>query len=516
MRAAREAAGRVVRHVDPARPRAVGRHGQLAHGVRQPLDGVARRRGGRGELGDLLEERVERLARGARRGRRRRARTPRRTSARRSRAGEARRRARAPSGASSSARRTKSLARLAAARRRARDSARRAAAAESTSSSPRWERRSGPSSAGDGPVERGQVAPAAEADPRAPHLAGDRRGGEIARAALAALRPVRAPRPLRPEAAQRQGAGRERLAETPGRVAAADPLEKRERGLARAAVGRGDAAGERARDPVLARQLPGERRIHGLVGVEDLDLVERDPLPEDAPERLAQLVLLADGAEETRAARRLGPGLGGVDRELRGGDRPRAARGRAARRRRARRLPGIRNSASLEAPRRSTPRAAAPRSRPRSGPRRGARRSGRGSARISFGLRGSAKADAGIASASSPAARSSSSVSWSARWRPGPITEPPEVRARVERLGARLLDERERLGARQEAQAVLSESRPDRAEGERADGLDAQVDPRVALAREPLDQRVADGQRGRDEDLLLERMLARRRGRAPR
>src|SRR4029079_3677445 len=154
------------------------------------------------------------------------------------------------------------------------------------------------------------VAPAAEADSRATHRAGDRRCGRIARAALRR----RGDRLL--EAPQREGAGRERFAETPRRVAAADPLEKRERGLAGSAVRRGDAARERARDPVLARQLPRERRIDGVVGVEDLDLVERDSLPQHAPERLAQLVLLADGAEETSAARGLGPGLGGVDREL--------------------------------------------------------------------------------------------------------------------------------------------------------------------------------------------------------
>ena len=77
-----------------------------------------------------------------------------------------------------------------------------------------------------------------------------------------------------------------------------------------------------------------------------------------------------------------------------------------------------------------------------------------------------------------------------------------------EELGAGLLDESQRLRAREQAQTLARELRARDAERDRADGLDAEVDPGVALAREPLDERVSDRERRRDEDLFLQRVLA--------
>ena len=96
---------------------------------------------------------------------------------------------------------------------------------------------------------------------------------------------------------------------------------------------------------------------------------------------------------------------------------------------------------------------------------------------------------------------------WSARWKPGPFAKLAEVGLRLQGLGAGLLDESQRLRAREQAQALPRELRARDAKRERANGLDAQVDPGMPFAGEALDERVADRERGRDENLLLQRML---------
>ncbi len=88
---------------------------------------------------------------------------------------------------------------------------------------------------------------------------------------------------------------------------------------------------------------------------------------------------------------------------------------------------------------------------------------------------------------------------------PGAIAERLEVAAGPEELAAGLLHHGQRLRARDQAEALTSEVRADELERQRADRLDAQVDPRVPLARQALDERVSDQQRRPDQDLLLER-----------
>ena len=192
-------------------------------------------------------------------------------------------------------------ARRAPARRRARASARRAFSS-SVGSSSRRDGRSGPFEVRDEPVERGDVAPAAPSHFRFAHRP---RGG----AGACGIRGVR-------EMAQRQGSRGEAFAQAIGGKSIGDPFEEGEGPLARIRVSHGDPAGKRALDAVLPRQLPRERRVHRCVRVEDLDLVEGNPLGEDAAECLPDLVFLADGPEELRLARLRRPVLGRVGREL--------------------------------------------------------------------------------------------------------------------------------------------------------------------------------------------------------
>ena len=113
-------------------------------------------------------------------------------------------------------------------------------------------------------------------------------------------------------AGKRQGARGERSTQRVGGKALRDPVEKRQRRLAGTGIGDRDAGREGAGDGVLARELPDERRVNGAVAVEDLDVVERDPVAEDRPEDLPDLVLLADRAEEARLPRDRLPGAGRI------------------------------------------------------------------------------------------------------------------------------------------------------------------------------------------------------------
>ena len=147
----------------------------------------------------------------------------------------------------------------------------------------------------------------APADLRLPQGAGH--GARAGRVGSATLRPL-----------EREGSGGQAPAEDVGFESVGDPVEEGERRLARVSESRGDAAGERAVETVLAGQLPDERGVGGGVGVEDLDLVERDLLLEDAAEHLADLVLFAARAEEARRRCDFEPALrrrGGETPELR-------------------------------------------------------------------------------------------------------------------------------------------------------------------------------------------------------
>ena len=101
-----------------------------------------------------------------------------------------------------------------------------------------------------------------------------------------------------------------------------------------------------------------------------------------------------------------------------------------------------------------------------------------------------------------------------ARWNPGRSRSGREV------ADSRLRDSPQACST--SASACARESRrspsrarsaPTRSQGERSHRLDAQVHPGMAFAREAFDERVADEQGRRDEDLLLER-APRRRARA--
>ena len=160
----------------------------------------------------------------------------------------------------------------------------------------------GPGELGDQPVERGRVTARAPADLRFAEGAGDRPG---ARPALG-----RAGKAL-----ERQRARGEGLPQDVRLEAAPDPLEKGQSRLARVREGGRDARRERARHLVLARELPRERGVGAGIGVENLDLVERDLVLEDASKDLADLVLFADGAHEPRPRCHGGPARGGLRRE---------------------------------------------------------------------------------------------------------------------------------------------------------------------------------------------------------
>ena len=77
--------------------------------------------------------------------------------------------------------------------------------------------------------------------------------------------------------------------------------------------------------------------------------------------------------------------------------------------------------------------------------------------------------------------------------KPRAIRDGAEVAARAGALGASLLHQRERLGARKNLPPAACQLRPDGRRGECADRLDAKIRPVVALARQPLDERVSDG-----------------------
>ncbi len=83
-----------------------------------------------------------------------------------------------------------------------------------------------------------------------------------------------------------------------------------------------------------------------------------------------------------------------------------------------------------------------------------------------------------------------------------------EVGIGGERFRASLLDERQRLGAGEERQALFRDVRAGHGVREASNALDPHVDPGGAGAGEHLDQLVADEAARRDQDLLVERQFA--------
>jgi hypothetical protein len=252
---------------------------------------------------------------------------------------------------------------------------------------------------------------------------------------------------------------------------------------------------------VLARELPRERGVDRGVRVKDLDAVERDPLPENPPERFAQLVLLPDRAEEARPPRDARPLLRRIDGKLAepvsreplqepaldvgdlrvGGEEIHGGPADGARRRPPQHLEAVDEASLGEELSVARENGADLFRLSRVGERRGRDRT-RLEARAAQLVEGLLER------------------AMEAR----PVAQAPEVGAGSEGLGARLLDQREGLGAREQPEPAVRELGPDRSERERPEGLDAQVHRRVALPRQPLDERVADRERRRDEDLLLD------------
>ncbi len=336
--------------------------------------------------------------------------------------------------------------------------------------------------------------------PPEPGAAQDPGGGERAAAAFgSALEPF-----------ERERAGSQRLAQHVGGEPLADPVEKRERRPARAREPHGDAARERARNLVLAGELPRQARVDGGIGVENLDVVERDLLLQDPAEDLADLVLLSGRAEEARAPRDLDPGVGRIGAE---GD-------RSSPRELFQELPLECGQLGLGAEQvgRAVSTGACGCERLERAPQDG------------VGVDGACLLEQGGVSAEDLAQlavlvpvgkrrggkprRVESRCAKLVEGRPQgaveprPIGEDAEVGVRSERFRAGLFHEREGLRAREQAQAFSCERRADDGVRERAHRFDPEVDPCRAAAREPLGDLVPDRERGRDEDLLLERPLA--------
>ena len=345
----------------------------------------------------------------------------------------------------------------------------------------------------DEAVERRDVAAATPADPRVAERARDREGPR--RIAVAGRQIV-----------ESQGPRRESLPQAVGRKSVGDPVEKRQRGLAGTAVGHRDPARERAGNLVLARELPEERGVDRRVGVQDLDVVEGDSLLQNAAERRPDLVLLSDGAQQACPFRSRLPPLRRVhpqDAEAAGGEtlQETALEGREV---------GVfgkevqaphgGGGGFLGGPAQDVERIHV---RPLRQRRRVAREDcaklpelapvgeGRGGNRLG--------GDPGRAQLLERALE-------------GPVETRPfaqgaEIGARLEGLGAGLLDQGERLRPGEDLPALPREVRTHQAMRERANRLDPQVDPGMTFAGEPLDNLVADQQRGRDQNLLVERML---------
>ncbi len=252
------------------------------------------------------------------------------------------------------------------------------------------------------------------------------------------------------QVAESQCPRRQGLPQALGRESVGDPVEERQRGLAGTAVGHRDAAGERAGDPRARARAPrrardrstrrcagSRRRRTGSPPPE----CGGTPTGSRSPLRWRAAGAPLAPALSTRRGREPSGCAGSRRRDL-PGNRARAGTGRVfgkevqarARRRRA----------VFSAARRRT--SSGVHVRPLRQRRRVADENGAELPELAR----SAKAEAGIASGAMPAARISSSVRWSARWRPGPFAQGAKIGARLQGLGAGLLDESQRLGAREE------------------------------------------------------------------
>ncbi len=470
-------------------PRAVREHGEVVNRVAQPLEGIVQTYGGRREVRDLAKERLERRAGGDVEV-----------------VGDARELRNERSGAA----REVPQAVLRAVGRRELQRARGEGARQTCRlESPGADRRAlfgrpflrrlvaarGPLGAfelANQAVERREVSAPAPSDARTADLA---RHGAARRRVRGVIEPP-----------QGDGPRRDRLAHSVGGEALRDPCEKGERGLSGPAVGDGDAAGERARDSVLARELPRQGRIDALVGVEDLDVIERDSAREATAEDLANLVFLADRADErdpVRAGRPPGRLVHGQPFETVAGEpfeekalelgELRVGREEVDRRRAGRKPHRGRAGEHVE-------------------------RVDEAAGRERIGVAGEHPAQLRRLAAvherrggdpRGPDAGRPQLVERALHraMQARPIPQGSEIRIRGQRLRAGLLDEGEGLRAGQKPKALAREPRSRGGERQRAHRLDSEVHPGMPLPRQPLDERVPDGKRWRNEDLLLQRPL---------
>ena len=344
---------------------------------------------------------------------------------------------------------------------------------------------------GDEAIERGAVPRGAPADAR---LSQGAAGGSGARRVRAAAR----------QSSERHRGGREDAPERVRAEAVGDPVEEREGRLTGACERSADAGRERARESVLTRELPGERRVEPRVRRDDLDLVEGDPRRKHAPEHLANLVLLARRAEQRSA--------GGLRRSRRPSARSRESR---AGRRRAPRASAFSTAES------SRPRGARYRTSPgRRRPARAASRARRATSarsihedaarvssyrarirRSSSRLRGSANAFDRKGARGHPRARGAPRGCSGARGgtRAGRAAR-RSSRPRFRTFAAGLLDERERLRPGEQSEPVAGEVAVDESRG-RACGPSRRAgssrdDPRARGVRRACGRRTGTARRG--------------------
>ena len=294
-----------------------------------------------------------------------------------------------------------------------------------------------------------------------------------------------------------------------GLVVARDPPEETERCLPRLRVRDGDAVGERAGDVVLPGELVDERSVGVPVDVEDLGVVDRNAFREQSPKDLPDLVFLAECPEQAGVAGASGPRLRivgleyfepsarqqieqllltGAELEACGDkvDRAGDLRVPAAPAELLDRAPDhVRAVHETPVGERLLVRA---QDRPHVGDLSGMRERFVGQV-----VRGHSRLAELVERALDRAMESR------------PISQPAEVRRFGQRFRAGLLDQGERLDAREKRQTLLGERAAHDRVGEAARALDAEVDPADSRASEALDDVVTDREGRRDEDLLVQR-----------
>ncbi len=197
-----------------------------------------------------------------------------------------------------------------------------------------------------------------------------------------------------------------------------------------------------------------------VVGVQDLDLVERDSSCEHAAEYSREFRSLHRSRGRAWRRRTADPVFGRVDAQLLESVAGETSRGSGAPRRRVPRL-RARGSGRRRFGASGRRRSAAPRRSRRSGRRRARRRTAAGCRGSPEPCAGRRTPRAGWRGARS-AARSSSRVRWRARCNPAARAGPRSTHPASRSSAAGLLDQRQRLGAREQAHAVAGELGPAR------------------------------------------------------